>query len=294
MIGRPHSGRGAEVERRCDLRHCAFSGKTREFLRLYYALSYQQVTWPMRVFAIVASALALIATAAAAEPDGFVIEAVLATPGADAPVERETAIEIEIDGYIVIISRSGQLIRKDGPYSGPAGELLDAIFAPGDDDLGNPVLSSLLELAEVSRASTELVGGVRGALLETEVHPTAITTATTAYCLARGTLPAFYVSQPPVRDEPVTIRSRVSPQGFLQAKWPVGVTTLPWPADWPAPVEGRYIWTLGSRGPSALWIRLVEDPPRNLAERAALYYDMRCTSQAVALFRAMLDGAARR
>ncbi len=248
----------------------------------------------MRIFAIIATALALIATAAAAEPDGFVIEAVLATPGADTPIERETVIDVESDGYIVIISRSGQLIRKDGPYSGPAAELFDAIIAPGDDDLSSPVLSSLLELAKISRASSELIGGVRGTLLETEVHPTAITTATMVYCLAGDTLPAFYVSQPPVRDEPVTIRNRVSPQGFLQARWPVGVTTLPWPADWPAPVEGRYIWTLGSRGPSALWIRLVEDPPRNLAERAALYYDMRCASQAVALLRAMLDGAVRR
>lgn len=250
----------------------------------------------MRIIALVVSIMIVVpaAAASAAEPDGFVIEAVLATPAADAPVERETAIEIEIDGYIVIISRSGQLIRKDGPHSGPAGELLDAIFAPGDDDLDNSVLASLLALAELSRGSTEFGGGVRGARLETEAHPTAITTATAVYCLAGDTPPAFYVSRPPVRDEPVIIRNRVSPRGLQQAKWPVGATTLPWPADWPAPVEGRYIWTLGSRGPSALWIRLVEDPPRDLAERAALYYDMRCHSQAVALLRAMLDGAARR
>ncbi len=248
----------------------------------------------MRNIALFASIMVFVGAVAAAEPEGFVIEAVLATPGADTPIERETAIDIESDGYIVIIARSGQLIRKDGPYSGPAAELLDAIIAPGDDDLGNPVLSSLLELAEVSRASTELGGGVRGTLLETEAHPTAITTATTVFCLASDTQPAFYVSKPPVRDEPVTIRNRVAPQGFMQAKWPVGETTLPWPAGWPAPVEGRYIWTLGSRSPSALWIRLVEDPPRDLAERAALYYDMRCESQAVALLRIMLDGAARR
>ena len=97
----------------------------------------------MRIIALVVSVMIMVlAAAAAAEPEGFVFEAVLATPGVDTPIERETAIEIEIDGYIVIISRSGQLIRKDGPHSGPAAELLDAIFASGDDDLGNPVVGA--------------------------------------------------------------------------------------------------------------------------------------------------------
>ena len=131
-------------------------------------------------------------------------------------------MDVAAGGYIVLLARSGQLLRRDGPYQGPASDLLDAILAPDNNELSNPVLSSLLELAEISRASEEQLGGVRGASLDTEAHPTAITSATATFCLLDGAKPEFYVSRPPDRDEPVTFRSRVSPLGFFQTTWPVG------------------------------------------------------------------------
>ena len=110
------------------------------------------------------------ASAAFADPEGFVIEAVMASPPADSPLQRETAVDVAAGGYIVLLARSGQLLRRDGPYQGPASDLLDAILAPDNNELSNPVLSSLLELAEISRASEEQLGGVRGASLDTEAR----------------------------------------------------------------------------------------------------------------------------
>ncbi|MFP6744890.1 MAG: hypothetical protein VCB77_06855 [Alphaproteobacteria bacterium] len=171
--------------------------------------------------------------------------------------------------------------------------MLDAIFAPGDEELDNPVLSSLLELAEISRGSEEQLGGVHGATLDSESHATAITPVTSTFCLVEGAKPTFHAARAPARDEPVTFRSRVSPLGFFQTTWPVGDNLLPWPDTWPLPEEGRYIWSLGDRGPTPLWIRVIDEIPDSLPERAAFYYNMRCETQAVALIRSLMKSATR-
>lgn len=228
---------------------------------------------------------------AAAEPQGFVIEAVMATPEADTPIDHDTRIDVEGEGYILIIMRDGQIFRQDGPFHEVAASLLDKIVEPGGDDVGNGILSSLLELAEVSGKSMEQLGGVRGAERQNDAHAKAITAVTKTYCFVAGEAPGFYASQPPKRDEPLILRLRASPKSFYQATWPVGVTDLPWPADWPLPEEGRYIWSIGSQGPAPLWFRAVDDLPDSLTLRAALYNDMRCYTQAIALMRQILESA---
>lgn len=248
----------------------------------------------IRIAALVVFIPALfMAGPAAAAPFGFVIEAVLATPEADTPIERDTMIDIEDKGHIIIIMRSGKMIRKDGPFHDRAASLLDKVETPSDDDVGNGILSSLLELAEISRKSTEQLGGVRGAESGNDVHSGAITPATRNYCFVEGDLPAFHASTPPGRDEPLILRLRASPKGFFQAIWPVGVKDLPWPAHWPLPKEGRYIWSLGGQGPAPLWLRPVDELPDSLVKRAALYNDMRCYTQAIALIRQIMVSAER-
>ena len=248
----------------------------------------------MKASAFAVGALAIfMAATAAAEPLGFVIEAVLATPEADTPIDRDTRIDIEVAGHMLIIMLNGQIIRKDGPFHEPAAGLFDRFDRKNDDDVGNGILSSLLELAEVSGKSTEQLGGARGANRPNEVHIDAITGATRAYCFVAGDAPGFYASSPPRRDEPLILRLRASPKSFLQATWPIGVNDLPWPADWPLPQEGRYIWSLGGQGSAPLWLRLVDDLPDSLVRRAALYNDMRCYTQAIALIREILASAER-
>ena len=248
----------------------------------------------MRISTFAVCALALsMAAAVAAEPQGFVIEAVLATPEADTPIDRDTKIDIEITGHMLIIMRNGQIIRKDGPFHEPAGILFDQFNRQNDDDIGNGILSSLLELAEISGKSTEQLGGVRGTERPNEVHLDAITAATKTYCFVAGDAPGFYASTPPRRDEPLILRLRASPKSFYQATWPVGVNDLPWPARWRLPKEGRYIWSLGGQGSAPLWLRLVDELPDSLVKRAALYNDMRCYTQAIALIRKILASAER-
>lgn len=239
---------------------------------------------------LLASAL-FMAGPAAAEPHGFIIEAVMATPETDTPVDRDTMIDVEDEGHIIILMRNGQIFRQDGPFHEVAASLLDKTVELGGDDVGNGILSSLLELAEVSGTSTEQLGGVRGADRHDDVHAEAITAATKTYCFVAGEAPGFYASKPPERDEPIILRRRASPKSFYQATWPVGVTDLPWPADWLLPEEGRYIWSFGIQGPAPLWFRAVDNLPDNLSLRAALYYDMRCYTQAIALMRQILAAA---
>lgn len=253
------------------------------------ALSFKRAAG---IAALVAVTLAFFAAApAAAEPLGFVIEAVMATPPADTPVDRETRIDVEDDGHILILMRSGRIFRQDGPFHESAASLFDKIPSPDDNDVGNGVLSSLLELAEVSGQSMEQIGGTRGSERPDDVHADAITSATKTFCFAAGQAPGFYTSKPPSRDEPIILRLRSSPKYFHQGAWPVGVTDLPWPSDWPFPEEGRYIWSFGSQGPAPLWLRLVDDLPDDLMLRAALYNDMRCRVQAIALIRQILASA---
>lgn len=246
----------------------------------------------MRNVTFVVLLLALVmAGPALAQPLGFVIEAVLATPEADSPIDHDTRIDVEDKGHIIIILNSGQMVRKDGPFHQPASSLLEKIKTPSDDDIGDGILSSLLELAARSQKSMEQIGGVRGAERLNDVHPEAITLATKTYCFVEGASPGFHVSSPPRRDEPLMLRLRASPRGFFQATWPVNVKDLPWPADWPAPKEGRYIWSLGGQGPAPLWLRHLDELPDNLMERAVLYHDMRCYTQAIALIRQLMASA---
>ncbi|MFP6744891.1 MAG: hypothetical protein VCB77_06860 [Alphaproteobacteria bacterium] len=61
----------------------------------------------MRAIVMVVSVLVIWPSAAFADPDTLVIEAVMASPEADSLLQRETEIEIADGGYIVIVSRSG-------------------------------------------------------------------------------------------------------------------------------------------------------------------------------------------
>ena len=64
---------------------------------------------------VLLSSALFMAGPAAAEPQGFVIEAVMATPEADTPVYHDTMIDVEDEGHILILMRNGQIFRQDGP-----------------------------------------------------------------------------------------------------------------------------------------------------------------------------------
>ena len=235
--------------------------------------------------------LMMFGTNAALAETAFVIEGENAEPAVGVQVSEDTKISIDPEGHMVIMTESGQMIRKDGPYNGTAATLFEQIESGVSMD-GN-MLESLLELAEVSGTAEEQLGAVRGAEIETgEVGSDMISTSVTVFCLAEGVMPIFFTSKAPDVDEPLVVRRRVRPIQYLEVTWPAGTTSLPWPSDWEPPEEGRYVWALGQRGSAAVKLVELEDEFTSPLEQAAVYYDEGCESQAKAIFRDALFAAA--
>lgn len=246
----------------------------------------------MKYSVIISAMLILLTPALASAAGGFVIEANAAQPGVGNQVGGDTSISIAEGGHIVLMTEAGQMVRKDGPYDGPA----DGIFAARIDDnadaMEGSLLGSLLELAEVSAKSEEQLGAARSTVVEGAVRPdTVISKEVAAFCLAPGQTPVFYATKAPSVDELLIVRRRVTPIQFLQATWLTGENTLAWPDDWPPAEEGRYVWSLGARGSVALRIVIVEEVPENPLAAAALQYNLGCEMQAKALFRVALSAA---
>ncbi|MEE9249666.1 MAG: hypothetical protein V3U93_00870 [Alphaproteobacteria bacterium] len=250
---------------------------------------------------LIACVVALLANeTAAAGVEGYVLEAVRATPGQGSPLAQETILQIEPDGHMVVMALSGRTVRKDGPYIGRAAEVLSSAGGGASSGSGNslPVdmLESLLELSEVSETSKGMIAAVRLPGVPEPIDsalPDAISSATRTFCLEGGAMPDFYAVRSPAQDEPLIFRRLLNSRRFLLTTWPAGAGRVPWPKKWGPPREGRYVWTLGNRAPATLRIRIVESLPEDPLMRAALFLDMRCTAQALAVFRAALAGAER-
>ena len=247
----------------------------------------------MRVlFLALISLFWVVHSSIAAEIVGYVVEAALAKPGIESPLTNETMIEIESEGFMVVMTVNGRMIRRDGPFSGAASAILNDGDGSGEDrDLGTDLIESLLELAEVSEMSRSTLGGVRGLTGSDEIRSDAITGNTRVYCMEPDSRPLFYSAKAPTRDELLILRRRADAIGFEQAIWPVGHRAVRWPADWPAPEEGRYVWSLGNKVRAPLWLRAIDTPPTELLHRAAFYFDMRCEAQAIAVFRESVAAA---
>ena len=245
----------------------------------------------MKHLIVISAILILMTPAVAFAEGGFVIEANDAQPDVGIQIAGDTQISIGEGGHIVLMTEAGQMVRRDGPYEGPA----DGIFAGQTDNsavaMEGGLLGSLLELAEVSHKSEEQLGAVRGTTEEGAERPDAISTAVSDFCLIAGQTPVFYTSNAPAVDEPLIVRRRVRPIQFLQTTWPAGENALAWPDDWPPAEDGRYVWALGSRGTVALRVIELEEVPENPLASAALQYDLGCEMQAKALFQAALAAA---
>lgn len=247
------------------------------------------------VWNVVLVGLALnVLISATAAADGFVVEAVNASPDVSTRFSNETILEIEDDGYIVLMSDWGGIVRRDGPYSDTAEKLFDFPRDNEPEPLVSALIASLLALAEVSRKSEESISGVRGNDSEVEFDGGAISATTSVFCLEAGTLPEFYVSQPPTTDEVFTLRRLSESAQTFSMTWPAGMTLVPWSEQWPSPDRGKYFWRLGQRPQSPLRIEVIRDLPQALPERAALFFDLGCDAQAIALFRELVANADQR
>jgi len=245
----------------------------------------------MKHLIIISAIMFLLAPVAASAADGFVIEAKSAQPDVGIQVRGDTQVSVDDGGHIVLMTEAGQMVRKDGPFTGTADDILAGQIGSADTAMEGGLLGSLLELAEVSGKSEEQLGAVRGATQEGADRPDAISTAVSDFCLAENQAPVFYTSEAPAVDEPLIVRRRVRPIQFLQTTWPAGANSVAWPADWPPAEDGRYVWALGFRGTVALRIIALEEVPDSDLAAAALQYDLGCEVQAKALFQSALAAA---
>ncbi len=245
----------------------------------------------MKHIFIISTILLFLSPTAVFASSSFVIEANKAQPEVGIEVQGDTQITINEGGHIVLMTDTGQMIRKDGPFTGPANDFLAGQIGSIDTAMEDDLLGSLLELAEVSSKSEEQLGAVRGATMEGSYIPETISTEVLNFCMVEGDPPSFYTSKAPAADEPLIVRRRVRPIQFLQTTWPAGANTLAWPADWPPAEEGRYVWALGSRGTVAVQVIAMEEIPESPLEKAALQYDYGCEMQAKALFQSVLAKA---
>ncbi len=245
----------------------------------------------MKYFLIISTILLLLSPTAVFASSGFVIEANEAQPEVGIQVQGDTQITINEGGHIVLMTDAGQMIRKDGPYTGTADDILAGQSGSTDTAMESGLLGSLLALAEVSGKSEEQLGAVRGAEMEGADNPEAISSALSNFCIAEGDTPSFYTSKAPAADEPLIVRRRTRPIQSLQTTWPAGESTFIWPADWPPAEDGRYVWALGSRGTVAVRLIAMEEVPESPLAKAAMQYDMGCEVQAKALFQSALAEA---
>ncbi len=245
----------------------------------------------MKHIFIISTILLLLSPTAVFASSSFVIEANKAQPEVGIEVQGDTQITINEGGHIVLMTDTGQMIRKDGPYTGTADDILAGQSGSIDTAMEGGLLGSLLELAKVSGKSDEQLGAVRGAELEGADNPEAISSALSIFCIAEGDAPSFYTSKAPAADELLIVRRRTRPIQSLQTTWPAGENTFIWPADWPPAEDGRYVWALGSRGKIAVRLIAMEDVPKNPLAKAVLQYDYGCEMQAKALFQSVLAKA---
>lgn len=237
-----------------------------------------------------------VSGASAAQRQAFVVEAEDAAPAVGEAVGDDTALTVRAGGHIIIMTSGARVIRRDGPFSGTAEELLDE--APGEaaEPLAESLLKGLVELAMESGTSEETAFGVRGgaATGAGEAGPYAIAPGAGLFCIHDDEAPAFYTPDPPERADVLVVRRITRPKELLRSEWPAGTDRMSWPADWPRPAEGRYLVSIGESGGWTVRMVLVGPRPHQALRQAALYYDAGCRRQAQAALRVAVNDAERR
>lgn len=111
-----------------------------------------------------------------------------------------------------------------------------------------------------------------------------ISSATSVFCLEKGSRPQFAVLEAPTVDEPIVVRRRTPPAQVMNGVWPAGAANFAWPSDWPLPEEGRYIWAIGGRGASIARIVYLDQGVSTPHDKAVAYRALGCDAQVMAAF----------
>ena len=119
-----------------------------------------------------------------------------------------------------------------------------------------------------------------------------ISSATSTFCVEEGVQPEFAVLDAPTIDEPILVRRRTSPSQLMNGIWRAGDAKFVWSSDWPMPEEGRYIWSIGSRGTSSFSMVQLEQPLSTPHDKAAAYHALGCEAQVAAAYNEIIASSA--
>ena len=196
---------------------------------------------------LVASLIVLSASRTLAT-DGYVIDSADANVEVGTEVAGGTAIQVSSGGHVVILTATGQMLRRDGFFEGKAQDAFD-LSAPtqAKAEIGAGVLAALMGLARDDGTAQNKVSAARDIPGEAVGGgPFAISVETGFYCHRQGIAPVFSLANPPRADTLISLDRYEEPPASESARWPANQGLFPWPETWAPPREGTYDWMAGN------------------------------------------------
>lgn len=177
--------------------------------------------------------------------DGFVIESNSANLVVGVPIDETTTISVAAGGHLVILTSSGQMLRRNGPFVGTGAGALGPAAVAKSGGAAASTIDALVDLAVERGTAQNRVFASRGNIQGIAGRPFSITPETQTYCHRADIAPAFALSQPPTRDLPLLLHRTSRPRASHDAYWPAGQPNFAWPRDWPSLETGTYEWSAG-------------------------------------------------
>lgn len=228
----------------------------------------------------------------AAAADAYVIETKGANVAIGTQVYNADMLRVAAGGYLVLLTKTGELVFRAGPYGRPAAGLLGP-RKKGRGTLKPKELKSLLALAKANKKAPRSATETEATADKTPFPPDErrISPEVRVFCRVSGTKPVLVVPRSFRVRERLIVRRQSKPTRVLRSVWPAGVTERPWPNDKAVPEAGYYVWSAGYLAARGVWIKEVPVPPTDPIRRAAVFKGAGCNSQALVAFRKALARA---
>lgn len=181
--------------------------------------------------AVVLTAVVFFAVACPALAAQFFVAASTA-PGLTrgAIIDGDEALSLPEGARVTLIAPDGKTVTLDGPFHGPPGG------GAGADDRG--LFAALSKLVSPQNASIASLGGTRGGPESMPEDPFAVALGVSGSHCVPASQPVRLWRPDTKRPSLLTIRpGSGSVQAPVEAFWPEGTATMPWPEDL-APEEG--------------------------------------------------------
>lgn len=230
----------------------------------------------------------------ASATDGFVVESNRANIPVGIAINRADAVNIGQGGHIVIMTAQGQIIRRNGPYSGTGVDIFDdANLSPTSDDEDPSMIAALIDLVSEKGTAKNRTFATRGRpKTGFDAGPLSITGNMPIYCLPEGATAQFELGSPPQRTLSLVVNRLSEPTWSNRVEWPMGKRVAVWPVHWSPPDNGEYMWLAGqSGGRFTVVVYASKTSPLNSVSFASELLSRGCKTQAWAAVRQAINNA---